>query len=209
MISRFHVYRYANCMLLYNISTLHHRDDGTFSRINFKDASLVGLPAPRHRSLQGNRCCAVVPIHKTNISSVRLRRISTAESSPGFKCPADVSRQLVLCFLQTTMLDVVRVLAWYPIVPVPVDPHDEDPESLDLSKARREIVADAQPRAFVDERVRCHVRWQISQEPLAAREPFSTSLSLSSAVCATRNVRKPSAFRRTDVRNFPATHAKN
>lgn len=74
MISRFHVYRYANCMLLYNISTLHHRDDGTFSRINFKDASLVGLPAPRHRSLQGNRC-AVVPIHKTNIPPVRLRRI--------------------------------------------------------------------------------------------------------------------------------------
>lgn len=51
MISRFHVYRYANCMLLYNINTLHHRDDGTFSRINFKDASLVGLPAPRHRLL--------------------------------------------------------------------------------------------------------------------------------------------------------------
>lgn len=78
------------------------------------------------------------------------------------------------------MLDVVRVLAWYPIVPVPVDPRDEDPESLDLPKARRGIVADAQPRAFVDERVRCHVRWPISQEPLGAREPFSTSLSLSS-----------------------------
>lgn len=55
MISRFHVYRYSNCMLLYNISTLHHRDDGSFSRINLNDASLVGLPAPRHRSLQGTR----------------------------------------------------------------------------------------------------------------------------------------------------------
>lgn len=55
MISRFHVYRYANCMLLYNISTLHHRDDRSFSRINFNDASLVGLPAPSHRSFQGTR----------------------------------------------------------------------------------------------------------------------------------------------------------
>lgn len=62
MISRFHVYRYANCMLLYNISTLHHRDDRSFPRFNFKDASLVGLPAPRHRSLQGT-APAVVPMY--------------------------------------------------------------------------------------------------------------------------------------------------
>jgi len=55
MISRFHVYRYSNCMLLYNISTLHHRDDRSFPLINFNDASLVGLPAPFHRSLQGTR----------------------------------------------------------------------------------------------------------------------------------------------------------
>lgn len=40
-----------------------------------------------------------------------------------------------------------------------------------------------------------------SRSPLLCRFP--------PAVCATRNVRKPSALRRTDVRNFPATHAKN
>lgn len=63
MISRFHVYRYANCMLLYNISTLHHRDERTVSRINFNDASLAGLPEPSHCSLQGTGR-AVALMHK-------------------------------------------------------------------------------------------------------------------------------------------------
>lgn len=41
-------------MLLYNINTLHHRDAGSFSRINFRDASLVELSAPRFRSRRGD-----------------------------------------------------------------------------------------------------------------------------------------------------------
>lgn len=87
MISRFHVYRYANCMLLYNISTLHHRDEGSFSRINFNDASLVGLPASRHCCPQGTGC-AIASMHE-QISGVSLRRIGAADrlDSRGLKAP--------------------------------------------------------------------------------------------------------------------------
>lgn len=50
IISLFHVYRYANCMLLYNISTLQHRDAGWIPSVTFELASITIIHLMAHTS---------------------------------------------------------------------------------------------------------------------------------------------------------------
>lgn len=69
-------------MLLYNISTLHHRDAGLFSRVDFRDASLTGLSVPRHVCFSVKPPCnyCYLALQEIGVSSEPHRCLTMARS---------------------------------------------------------------------------------------------------------------------------------